>query len=276
LSALAATLPAHRAAAHLGTRDLAIAYTVRGRRQMVLQGVGLDIARGAFVSLIGASGCGKSTLLKVFAGLIQPTAGTVEVAGVSPQEAVRKRLVGLVFQDANLLPWKTALGNAAFLLEIADRSLGRKAVRERAAEMLELVGLRGAADKLPRQLSGGMQQRVAIARALTLDPEILLMDEPFGALDAITREEMSHSLLEIWERTKKTIVLVTHSINEAVLLSTEVHVMGLRPARVVETLRVELPQPRGAESFRDPRFGALEAQLRHLLLESHAHRRIAR
>ncbi len=234
MSALAATLPAHRAAAHLGTRDLAIAYTVRGRRQMVLQGVGLDIARGAFVSLIGASGCGKSTLLKVFAGLIQPTAGTVEVAGVSPQEAVR------------------------------------------AAEMLELVGLRGAADKLPRQLSGGMQQRVAIARALTLDPEILLMDEPFGALDAITREEMSHSLLEIWERTKKTIVLVTHSINEAVLLSTEVHVMGLRPARVVETLRVELPQPRGAESFRDPRFGALEAQLRHLLLESHAHRRIAR
>jgi NitT/TauT family transport system ATP-binding protein len=118
-----------------------------------------------------------------------------------------------------------------------------------------------------------MRQRVAIARALTLDPEILLMDEPFGALDAITREEMSHSLLEIWERTKKTVVLVTHSIDEAVLLSTEVHVMGLRPARIVETLKIELPQPRGEASFTNPQFGAMEAQLRALLIESHGHRR---
>src|SRR5882724_6861538 len=172
-----------RPMAHIAVRDLAVAYSIGGRRQTVLHEVSLEVPRGGFVSLIGASGCGKSTLLKVMAGLVRPSAGTVEVAGVSAQEAVRRRLVGLVFQDANLLPWKSALGNAAFLLEIADKRIGRAAARERAFEMLKLVGLAGAADKQPSQLSGGMRQRVAIARALTLDPEILLMDEPFGARD---------------------------------------------------------------------------------------------
>ena len=256
--------PVRAAASHLGARDLAIAYTVHGRRQTVLQDVGLDIARGAFVSLIGASGCGKSTLLKVFAGLIQPTAGTVAVAGVSPQEAVRKRLVGLVFQDANLLPWKTALGNAAFLLEIADKSLGRKAARERAAEMLDLVGLRGAADKLPRQLSGGMQQRVAIARALTLDPEILLMDEPFGALDAITRTQMQDELLRIWEQTRKTVIFITPAIEEAILLSDRVIVMG--QGTIAHEVVVDLPRPRSRHDLLSDRrsldlMRELEAQL---------------
>jgi NitT/TauT family transport system ATP-binding protein len=261
--------------AHIAVRDLAVAYAIRGRRQTVLHEVSLDVNRGGFVSLIGASGCGKSTLLKVLAGLIQPSAGTVEIAGLSPQEAVRQRLVGLVFQDANLLPWKTALGNAAFLLEIADKEVSRAAARERAFEMLKLVGLEGAADKRPSQLSGGMRQRVAIARALTLDPEILLMDEPFGALDAITREEMSRSLLEIWERTQKTIVLVTHSIDEAVFLSTEAHVMGKRPARIVGTLGIDLPRPRGDGSFVDPRFAILQGRLRALLAEGHGQNRSA-
>ena len=263
------------AQAHIRTRGLSVAYIVRGRRQTVLHDVDLEIGAGAFVSLIGASGCGKSTLLKIFAGLVQPTAGEVHVAGFTPREAVARRLVGLVFQEANLLPWKTVLDNASFLLEIADKSVGRKAARERAYETLRLVGLEESVEKRPGQLSGGMRQRVAIARALTLDPEILLMDEPFGALDAITREEMSHLLLDIWQRTKKTIVLVTHSIDEAVLLSTEVHVMGSRPARVVESIGIDIPQPRGKASFTDPRFGQMEVHLRNLLQASHAHRRSA-
>jgi NitT/TauT family transport system ATP-binding protein len=263
---------APRATPHLGASGLSIAYTARGRRQTVLHDVDIEIPRGAFVSLIGASGCGKSTLLKAFAGLVEPAAGTIEVAGLTPREAVKRRLVGLVFQDATLLPWKSLLDNTSFLLEIADKALGRRAARARAYDMLRLVGLEGAADKRPGQLSGGMRQRAAIARALTLDPEILLMDEPFGALDAITREAMSLSLLDIWERTGKTIVLVTHSIDEAVLLSSEVHVMGLRPARIVETLAVELPRPRGEQSYGDPRFGVLEQRLRAQLLHSHAHR----
>src|SRR5258708_5378937 len=173
-----------RPMAHIAVRDLAVAYSIGGRRQTVLHDVSLEIPRGGFVSLIGASGCGKSTLLKVLAGLVRPSAGAVEVAGMTPQQAVRQRLVGLVFQDANLLPWKSALGNAAFLLEIADKRIGRAAARERAFEMLKLVGLEGAADKRPSQLSGGMRQRVAIARALTLDPQTRLIYSPFPPPDA--------------------------------------------------------------------------------------------
>jgi NitT/TauT family transport system ATP-binding protein len=188
---------------------------------------------------------------------------------VRPQEAVKARLIGLVFQDATLLPWKNAVENAAFLLMTADDKIKRSEAMDRAAAMLRLVGLEGAEKKRPSQLSGGMRQRVAIARALALDPEVLLMDEPFGALDAITREEMSECLLDIWERTAKTIVLVTHSIDEAVFLSREVHVMGSGPARIIETLPIALPHPRTEESFSDPGFTAAENRLRSLLIESH-------
>jgi NitT/TauT family transport system ATP-binding protein len=240
-----------------------------GEWQEVFRDIDFKVERGAFVSLIGPSGCGKSTLLKVIAGLVAPTSGSVRVAGLTPREAARRRLLGLVFQEANLLPWKSALENAAFLLEVADKSLTRKAARERAHEILKLVGLDAALDKRPAQLSGGMRQRVAIARALTLDPEILLMDEPFGALDAITREEMSYFLLDIWQRTCKTVVLVTHGIDEAVFLSRRVHVMGLRPARIVDTLEIPLPYPRNEQSFGDPQFWAMEQRLRALLLRSH-------
>ncbi|RVB01957.1 ATP-binding cassette domain-containing protein, partial [Mesorhizobium sp. M7A.F.Ca.CA.004.02.1.1] len=155
-------------------------------RQLILRNIDLSVPKGSFVSLIGPSGCGKSTLLKVLAGLVQPTQGSVSIAGLAPIEAARKRMIGLVFQDANLLPWKNAVDNASLLLGIADKSLSRSDLRARGQEMLELVGLGDSAHKRPSEVSGGMRQRVAIARALALDPAVLLMDEPFGALDAIT------------------------------------------------------------------------------------------
>jgi NitT/TauT family transport system ATP-binding protein len=254
---------------HISARGIAVDFLVNGRRQRVLQDIELSIPKGSFVSLIGPSGCGKSTLLKVLAGLVAPSEGEVTVAGVTPRQAATNRMIGLVFQDATLLPWTSAIENAAFLLQTADKSVPRKQAMERAGAMLRLVGLAGAEGKRPSQLSGGMRQRVAIARALALDPEVLFMDEPFGALDAITREEMSRSLLEIWERTGKTVVLVTHSIDEAVFLSREVHVMGASPGRIIETLPIALAHPRNEDSFSAPAFTAAEARLRSLLIESH-------
>jgi NitT/TauT family transport system ATP-binding protein len=257
------------APAHISARGLAVDFTVEGRRQRVLNDINIAVPKSSFVSLIGPSGCGKSTLLKVMAGLVLPSEGEMTVAGVTPQAAVKARLIGLVFQDATLLPWKNALENAAFLLMTADEKIKRADAMDRAAAMLKLVGLEGAEKKRPNQLSGGMRQRVAIARALALDPEVLLMDEPFGALDAITREEMSECLLDIWERTNKTIVLVTHSIDEAVFLSREVHVMGTGPARIIETIPITLAHPRTEESYSDPAFSVAEGRLRSLLIESH-------
>ena len=257
--------------AHIRARDVTVDFVLGGRRQRVLNDINLEIPKGSFVSLIGPSGCGKSTLLKVLAGLITPTQGEVSVAGRPPQQAAKERMIGLVFQDATLLPWKNALENAAFLLTTADEKMPRSEAMDRAAAMLRLDG---AEKKRPSQLSGGMRQRVAIARALALDPEVLMMDEPFGALDAITREEMSECLLDIWERTEKTIVLVTHSIDEAVFLSKEVHVMGTGPARIIETLPIRLPHPRTEASHSDPAFTAAENRLRGLLIESHKRKRV--
>jgi NitT/TauT family transport system ATP-binding protein len=255
--------------AHISARGIAVDFVVEGRRQRALSDINLLVPKASFVSLIGPSGCGKSTLLKVMAGLITPSEGEMRVSGISPQDAVKAKLIGLVFQEATLLPWKNAIENAAFLLMTADENLARGEAMDRAAAMLRLVGLEGAENKRPSQLSGGMRQRVAIARALALDPEVLLMDEPFGALDAITREEMSECLLDIWERTHKTVVLVTHSIDEAVYLSREVHVMGTNPGRIIETLPILLPHPRNEESYSNPAFGAAEVRLRSLLIESH-------
>jgi NitT/TauT family transport system ATP-binding protein len=238
-------------------------------RQLILQNIDLSIPKGSFVSLIGPSGCGKSTLLKVLAGLVQPSQGSVSIAGLSPVEAARKRMIGLVFQDANLLPWKNALDNASLLLGIADRSLSRSDLRARGQEMLGLVGLGDCAHKRPNELSGGMRQRVAIARALALDPAVLLMDEPFGALDAITRDAMGQSLLEIWQRTGKTIVLVTHSIDEAIHLSRQVHVLGIKPGRITQSLDIALPYPRDLSVAEDAEFVRLVVQLRTMLRSSH-------
>ncbi|MBK1869302.1 ABC transporter ATP-binding protein [Aestuariivirga sp. YIM B02566] len=254
---------------HLSAEGVAVDFDLGGRTQRVLTDIHLKIGKGQLVALVGPSGCGKSTLLRLFAGLMKPSAGKIEVAGMSPVEAARQKRIGVAFQDATLLPWKTALDNAAFLLETADPSLSRAEVRARAETNLHLVGLAGAEGKRPSQLSGGMRQRVAIARALTLDPEVLLLDEPFGALDAITREEMGTLLLDIWQRTQKTVLLVTHAFDEAVFLASDIHVMGTGPARIIETIASDLPYPRDAQTYRDPRFAALEARLRELLVKSH-------
>ena len=262
--------PASRQApSQIAGRGIVVDFVLDGRRQRVLEDININVPKGSLVSLIGPSGCGKSTLLKVMAGLVIPTKGTIAVDGMAPQEAAKKRVIGLVFQEATLLPWKNALENAAFLLMTADETVSKSQAYGRASEMLKLVSLEDAERKMPSQLSGGMRQRVAIARALALDPQVLLMDEPFGALDAITREEMSRCLLDIWERTGKTIVLVTHSIDEAVFLSGEVHVMGTGPARIIETLPINIPQPRTEDAYSEPVFKAAQKRLRGLLIESH-------
>jgi NitT/TauT family transport system ATP-binding protein len=227
---------------------------------------------GRFSCLLGPSGCGKSTLIQIVGGLEPATHGTVRVHAPGRADDVRRLGADsvMVWQNLNLFPWRDVIDNVAFGLEM--RGVNRAERHERAAALLASVGLRGFERHLPGQLSGGMRQRVAIARALALDPQVLMMDEPFGALDAITREEMSRGLLDIWERTGKTIVLVTHSIDEAIFLSGEVHIMGTGPARIIETLPITLPQPRTGDSFTDPAFKTAQQRLRGLLIESHQRR----
>jgi NitT/TauT family transport system ATP-binding protein len=242
----------------ISTQRVSVTMGADQKRQLILQNIDLSVQKGAFVSLIGPSGCGKSTLLKVLAGLVRPSSGSVSIAGLSPGEAARKRMIGLVFQDANLLPWKNAVDNASMLLSIADKSMSRSALRARGQEMLELVGLGDSAHKRPNELSGGMRQRVAIARALA-----------FGALDAITRDSMGQSLLEIWQRTGKTIVLVTHSIDEAIHLSRQVHVLGIKPGRITQSMDISLPYPRDLSVTENAEFVRLVVQLRSMLRSSH-------
>jgi NitT/TauT family transport system ATP-binding protein len=217
-----------------------------------LSGIDLDIARGEFVSLIGPSGCGKSTLLRVIGDLIEPTTGTVEVNGKPAARARRDRDYGMVFQAPVLFDWRTVEDNVKLPLELMGRSAKERT--ERAREMLDLVELGDFLKHHPYQLSGGMQQRVAIARALAFEPAILLMDEPFGALDEMTRERMNSEVLRIWEATGTTIVFVTHSIPEAVFLSSRVVVMSARPGRITEIIDIDLPRPRGIATREEPRY----------------------
>jgi NitT/TauT family transport system ATP-binding protein len=228
-----------------------------------LQGIELEIAAREFVSLIGPSGCGKSTLLRVIGDLTEPTAGSVAVNGKPARQARRDRDYGIVFQDPVLYDWRTVAKNVALPLEMAKWPRRRRA--QKVAEMLALVELTGFGDHRPWQLSGGMQQRVSIARALAFDPALLLMDEPFGALDEMTRERLNMELLRIWEASGSTIVFVTHSIAEAVFLSTRVVVMSPRPGRVAEVLQIDLPQPRSAATREEPRFFELVTQVREAL-----------
>ena len=234
-----------------------------GGEVIALQGIELEIAEREFVSLIGPSGCGKSTLLRVIGDLIEPTEGEIVVNGKSAHRARLDRDYGIVFQDAVLYDWRTVAKNIALPLEMAGWDRSRRARRVR--EMLELVELTGFEDRHPWQLSGGMQQRVSIARALSFDPALLLMDEPFGALDEMTRERLNMELLQIWDASGSTIVFVTHSIAEAVFLSTRVVVMSARPGRIVEVIDVDLPHPRTGATREEPRFFELVTRVREAL-----------
>ena len=248
--------------------DITVDFYVEGRRQRVLSGIDLSVPKGSFVSLIGPSGCGKSTLLKVLAGLITPTEGRVTIDGIQPQRCRQTTHYRPGIPGGDFAALEKCHPECRLPASGGGRLDHQRRRHGQAAAMLKLVDLEGAEKKMPSQLSGGMRQRVAMARALALDPQVLLMDEPFGALDAITREEMSRCLIDIWERTGKTIVLVTHSIDEAVFLSREVHVMGGNPARIIETLPIALALPRNDDTFAEPAFKVAEKRLRGLLFES--------
>ena len=237
--------------------------TGQGTRTTALSGIELTIGRGEFVSLIGPSGCGKSTLLRLIGDLTPPTAGSVEVNGKPAHAARLGREYGMVFQAPVLFEWRSVEENVKLPLELLG--MGRSERDERARQMLALVELSDFARHHPHQLSGGMQQRVAIARALALQPAIMLMDEPFGALDEMTRERMNAEVLRIWQRTGTTIVFVTHSIPEAVFLSTRVVVMSARPGRITRVVDVPLPQPRGEETREDARYFQVVTEVREAL-----------
>ncbi len=237
-----------------------------GSRLLALQDVGFDIGRHEFVAVVGPSGCGKSTLLRLLAGLLKPTRGAVTLFGQPVTEP--RDEVGIVFQKPTLLPWLNALENVVFPIR---HKCGRaaRADYERARGLIEMVGLGDFCDRMPGELSGGMQQRLGIARALLLDPDVLLMDEPFSALDALSREEMGFELLRIWNERPKTVLFITHSITEAVLLSDRVLVMSERPGTLVRNISIDLPRPRSADSIQDKRFHEYASQIRDLIYRPH-------
>ena len=231
-----------------------------------LENVSFELEQGGFLTLLGPSGCGKSTLLRVVADIIAPAEGEVRVLGQSADAARRQRDIGFVFQDATLLPWRTALDNVRLPLEIGGGVRVAEGRGGRSPEdLLRLVGLGGWEKSFPHELSGGMRQRVSIARALLGDPKILLMDEPFGALDEITRDRLNDELLHIWRETGTTILFVTHSIHEAAYLGQSVMVLAARPGRVREVVKVDLPEPRNLGMRDTAEFGALAGRLRRIL-----------
>lgn len=246
--------------------DVSMTYPARrGEAVPALTGVDLDVRRDEFITIVGPSGCGKSTVLKLIAGLVAPSSGTIRIG--DHQVLNPSSDVGLVFQQPVLLPWRTVLQNVMLPLQVLpSRQESSRGDRiERAMEMLSLVGLADRAKHYPRELSGGMQQRVSIARGLVHDPKVLLMDEPFGALDAMTRDTMCLELLRIWQQNAKTVLFVTHSIPEAVLLADRVVVMTPGPGRVVDIVDVDLPRPRGNRMINTPEFGDHVAHIRKLL-----------
>ncbi len=249
--------------------DLSLIFQTADTPVTALADINLQIARGEFVSFIGPSGCGKTTLMRVIADLEQPTSGRMRVNGVSAHEARQARAYGYVFQAAALYPWRNVLRNVMLPLEIIGLPAHER--RERAMQQLALVGLEGFERKYPWQLSGGMQQRVSIARAMALQPELLLMDEPFGALDEITRDHLNEQLLRLWERTRKTVVFVTHSISEAVFLSNRIVVMSPRPGRIIEVIANDLPVGRQLDVRETPAFTAVAQRVRAALRAGHSY-----
>lgn len=250
-------------------RNLDLTFQTGDGPVRALSDVTLDIGKGDFVSFIGPSGCGKTTLLRVIADLEQPTGGSITVNGVSPEQARLKRAYGYVFQAAGLYPWRTIARNVALPLEIMGYSKAEQ--RDRVARTLDLVNLTGFENKFPWQLSGGMQQRASIARALAFDADILLMDEPFGALDEIVRDHLNEQLLQLWARTTKTIAFVTHSIPEAVYLSTKIVVMSPRPGRVTDVIDSTLPRERPLDIRETPEFLEIAHRVREGLRAGHSY-----
>ena len=247
--------------------EASVVYPGQGSSVTALDRVSLSVAEGEFISLIGPSGCGKTTLLRVIADLEQITSGSVRVNGMSAREARLARAYGYVFQAPALFPWRTVLANVCLPLEI--QGVGKEAARRTAHEHLERVGLAGFEGKYPWQLSGGMQHRVSIARALGFEPKLLMMDEPFGALDEITRDRLNEQLLRLWEKERRTVVFVTHSIPEAVFLSSRIVVMSPRPGRIVEVIESDLPADRTLDVRETPRFVELAHRVRVALREGH-------
>lgn len=223
-----------------------------------LRGANIEIGPREFVSLLGPSGCGKTTLMKVLCGLIRPTSGTVTINGETVDEALNRRAFGVVPQRANLLPWRRVLENAELLTEVVGR---KRSSREEVKQLLAQVGLAGFEDRYPHELSGGMQQRIGIVRALSLNPDILLMDEPFAAVDALTRDDLGELLLRVWGRARP-VVFITHSIEEAVYLSDRVVVMSARPGRILETIDIDLPRPRDGDVRYSMEFNDLAQRIR--------------
>lgn len=232
-----------------------------------LDNIGLTIDDGQFLSIVGPSGCGKSTLLQIVAGLATATSGTVSIGG-TPVTKPRPNEVAVIFQEALLLPWKTTLENVEFPLDL--RGMPATERRDKSMAMIELVGLADFKDNYPHELSGGMRQRVSIARGLAQEPQIILMDEPFGALDEQTRIRMGEELVRIWERTRKTVMFITHSLTEAIFLSDVVAVMGRNPGRILERIDVPLPRPRTIDMIGTEAFGTLRNRIWHLLADEPA------
>ncbi len=240
-------------------RNVSRVFTARGTTTEALRDVSLDCPPGSFTALIGPSGCGKSTILRLALGLDRPDQGTVEVGGMVPDAATRSGITGVAFQDSALLPWRSVDRNISLPLDVLDRK--RSEYADKIAGLIGLVGLKGFEHALPSELSGGMRQRVAIARALVTDPQVLFLDEPFGALDQILRKQMNIELQRIWMESRATTLLVTHGIDEAVFLADRVVVMQSRPGRISQIIEIDLPRPRHPDLFNDPAFHRLEAQV---------------
>ena len=245
----------------IAVRNLAKRYETRAGPVLALEGIDFSVAEGEFVAVVGPSGCGKSTLLKILAGLLPKSTGDALLRGVPITRP--RRDIGVVFQSPVLFPWRTVLDNV--LLPVDVQRLGRDRMAKVARDLLTLVGLQGFEDRYPWELSGGMQQRVAIVRALIHDPVILLMDEPFGALDAMTREAMNLELQRIWMTRRKTVLFITHSISEAVFLADRVLVMTARPGRIMDKLEIDIPRPRSLDVVNTPAFGSYAHRVRSCL-----------
>jgi NitT/TauT family transport system ATP-binding protein len=261
--------PETKTASVVSARGLSLTFQTHQGPVHALSNVDLDIGKGEFVSFIGPSGCGKTTFLRVIADLELPTSGAISVNGMTPEDARKLRAYGYVFQAAALYPWRTVEKNIALPLEIMGYPKEER--QERIARLLDLVDLAGFGKKFPWQLSGGMQQRASIARALVFDADLLLMDEPFGALDEIVRDHLNEQLLKLWERTGKTICFVTHSIPEAVYLSTKIVVMSPRPGRVTDVIASPLPKERPLDIRETPEFLAVAHRIRQGLRAGHSY-----